>query len=355
MEAFSNWFWNDWFWFPEGNTFNDTRCNDGVIYARPIDLYALPLFGIGLRLLRYPYERYIAVPLAKWLHNVPADGKHETNGKVCQVHNGTNDLPKARANGHHATGIPRRRTEKIARKTEVAILKFTETSWKCLLHTFLFTFGICILSQSSWLLDNKQSVIGYPKHELWLSLYFLYMLEGAYYISLLMTIATDVKRKDWTMELIHHIAAICLISFSYATNQTRIGSLLMTLHRVADMLLQITKLLLYANHKTMANCMFVFFVLVFLFTRLYVYPFHVLYTAIVTWSAYIAPCPWWVLGNGIALGLQVLHVLWAVIILKMAFKLRKGPLNRDDRSDTEDEVEDSPSKPHMNGKTKKTD
>ena len=345
MENISNWFWNERFWFPEGVSFDDVKSDENVSYAQPRDLFALPVYGFIVFILRHLFEKYVSNPVAaKVLYSdmKVLEKKEKKNGFRAKI-------TTSKSNGHCEklrNSVEKNVTRKSRelRKITNALPKIAETSWKSLYHSFSFTFGLCILLQAPWFWDTRYCWIGFPRHPLWPSLYCHYMIEGAYYIALLMCLATDVKRKDRNMMMAHHVGTINLIVFSYATNQTRIGSLLMVLHRFADMLLQIAKLLLYCKRKTIANYLFIIFVITFLITRLYVYPFYVVHTSMFKLTWYYKPYPWYYIANCIAVGLLILHIMWAYIILKMAVKVfTKGPLDRDDRSGTEDEESDNES------------
>ena len=341
MENISTWFWNEKFWLPEGISFEDIKSTEHETYAQPRDLLALPVFGFIVFILRHLFERFVSNPVAKRI--LSAEVKEIANGVEKNVvhSNGTGSNHVIYNNSVNAASKYAKRKQLKIKKFNDTMAKIAETSWKSIYHSFSFSFGMCILIQAPWFWDNRYCWIDFPRHPLWPSLYSYYMIEGAYYIALLLCLGTDVKRKDRKMMMIHHVGTINLIVFSYATNQTRIGSLLMVLHRLADMLLQIAKLLSYFKLKTIANYLFMIFVLTFLVTRLYIYPFYVMHTAIIKFMWYFEPYPWWSIGNCLAIGLQILHVLWAYIILKMAIKvLTKGPLDRDDRSGTEDEVSD---------------
>ena len=343
MENISRWFWNDRFWFPEGCSFEDVKPNPDVVYAQPRDLLALPVFGLIVFLLRHGYERYISNPLfIKMLrYDVLLCETAHTNGYTSNS-NGVNNGKAKLANGRdglQANYFERRRRK--AQKAKILLAKIAETGWKSVYHSTSFVVGVTLMRQAPWFWETRHCYSDFPKHPLWPLLYCYYMIEGAYYISLILCLSTDVKRKDREMMMVHHVGTLILIVFSYATNHTRIGSLLMILHQPADMLVQIAKLLLYCKCQRATNVLFIIFTAVFLVTRLYIFPVYIIYDVMIKFSWYYRPYAWYYLSCFICFVLQVLHCFWAYVILKMFVKIfTKGPIERDDRSGTEDDSDD---------------
>ena len=77
----------------------------------------------------------------------------------------------------------------------------------------------------------------------------------------------DVKRKDFWEMFVHHNTTILLIMFSWTAHFTRIGTLVMLVHDCADPLLELAKLLRYANFRKVCDAVFVLFSLVWVVTR----------------------------------------------------------------------------------------
>jgi sphingoid base N-palmitoyltransferase len=71
---------------------------------------------------------------------------------------------------------------------------------------------------------------------------------------------------------LHHIITIILVCYSYLTNFTRIGSLILVLHDGADFWLELAKAAKYANLQRLCDSAFIIFALVWFITRLVVFP-----------------------------------------------------------------------------------
>ena len=76
-----------------------------------------------------------------------------------------------------------------------------------------------------------------------------YMLEMAFYWSLLFTQFTDVKRKDFWEMFIHHIATLALLTLSWSNQMHRMGSLVLMVHDLADHWMELAKLCKYAGYE----------------------------------------------------------------------------------------------------------
>ncbi|KAJ3596067.1 hypothetical protein NHX12_002476 [Muraenolepis orangiensis] len=152
----------------------------------------------------------------------------------------------------------------------------------------------------------------------------------------------DVKRKDFKEQVIHHIATLTLLAFSWASNYIRIGTLVMVTHDSADILLERS-----------ANGMFVVFTSLFALTRLVILPFWLIHCTWVYPLELYPPFFGYYFLNAMLVVLQILHFYWAVLISKMLYKCLFSKVTQcgtalegDDRSDEEEEDSDSPKEEH---------
>ncbi|XP_023612118.1 ceramide synthase 5 isoform X2 [Myotis lucifugus] len=213
--------------------------------------------------------------------------------------------------------------------------------WRFTFYLCIFCYGIRFLWSSPWFWDTRQCWHSYPFQPLTSGLYYYYIMELAFYWSLMFSQFTDIKRKDFLIMFVHHLATIGLITFSYINNMVRVGTLVMCLHDASDFLLEAAKLANYAKYQRLCDTLFVIFSAVFMVTRLGIYPFWILNTTLFESWEMIGPYPSWWLFNGLLLILQVLHVIWSYLIARIAFKaLIRGKVSKDDRSDVESSSEE---------------
>lgn len=172
------------------------------------------------------------------------------------------------------------------------------------------------------------------------SQYWYYILEISFYGSLVFSVTFDVKRKDFKEQIVHHVATLVLLSFSWCVNYIRIGTLVMLVHDASDVLLESAKLFNYAKWEKTCQTLFVLFAIVFMGTRLVIFPFWLIHCTWVYPVQHYPPFFGYYFFNVMLLVLQVLHIFWAYLILCMIRKFLFGTLTRDERSDHEEEEDE---------------
>lgn len=86
------------------------------------------------------------------------------------------------------------------------------------------------------------------------------MIETGFYYSLLISSLFDVRRSDFWQLVFHHIITIGLLSFSWTINFVRVGTLVLLCHDIADIPLEVGKLVKYTKRlHVLTNVMFVLF------------------------------------------------------------------------------------------------
>ncbi|CAM5176811.1 unnamed protein product [Eretmochelys imbricata] len=357
--SLGKWFWWHEYWFPPGFTWEDMKESGSISYPKPRDLlniipYALLLVGV-----RYLFQRFIALPLGRKLGVRDKVRLNAPPSPVLETFYATHS--KKPKEGHLISlskqcDLPTRKVERwfrYRRNQDKPSLttKFCEASWSSLCYLISFCTGLVVLYDKPWFGDPRECWVGYPRQPLQHSVYWYYMMELSFALSLTFTMAFDVKRKDFKEQMVHHTTTIILISFSYCANYLRIGSLVMLLHVSSTFLLELTKLLHYLNWRHARDLLFLTFSFVFFVTRLIVFPCRVLYTSFYSSMEQYQPFFGYYFMNALLMVLQLLHVFWAKLIIHMIYKFINGTMKNDARSDTE-ESDESEEEQEQNKKEK---
>ncbi|KAI3371372.1 hypothetical protein L3Q82_023961, partial [Scortum barcoo] len=302
--------------------------SEGRIYAKASQLYAALPCALCLLVVRYLFERFLATPLAtvcgvKDRVRVTADPN-----PLLENYFSTKTRFPSQADVRSLckkTSWPERRVQvwfRRRRNQERPGLRkrFCEASWRCVFYFFAFVYGVLALYDKPWLYNLKEVWAGFPKQSMLPSQYWYYLLEMGFYLSLLLSLTFDVKRKDFKEQVIHHFATLTLLTFSWISNYIRIGTLVMAIHDSADILLEGAKVFNYAKwHKT-TNAMFVVFTVIFTASRLVIFPFWLIHCTWVYPLEMFPPFFGYYFFNVMLLVLQMLHLYWAVLISRMLYK-----------------------------------
>ncbi|XP_011903705.1 PREDICTED: ceramide synthase 5 isoform X2 [Cercocebus atys] len=325
------WLWSERFWLPQNVTWADLEGPaDGYGYGYPRGRHILSVFPLaaGIFFVRLLFERFIAKPCA--LHiGIEDSGPYQAqpNAILEKVFVSITKYPDKK----RLEGLSKQldwNVQKIQcwfrhRRNQdkpPTLTKFCESMWRFTFYLCIFCYGIRFLWSSPWFWDIRQCWHNYPFQPLSSGLYYYYIMELAFYWSLMFSQFTDIKRKDFLIMFVHHLVTIGLISFSYINNMVRAGTLIMCLHDVSDFLLEAAKLANYAKYQRLCDTLFVIFSAVFMVTRLGIYPFWILNTTLFESWEIIGPYASWWLLNGLLLTLQVLHVIWSYLIARIALK-----------------------------------
>nr|XP_033795042.1 ceramide synthase 5 isoform X2 [Geotrypetes seraphini] len=350
MAALSAWFWNERFWLPQNVTWADlAETEAGVRYPRVGHFVSIIPLAFGIFALRLLFERFIAKPCALHL-GIQTNGprRPQPNAILEKVFTSITKCPDwKRLEGlskqldWDARKIQRWFRHRRNQDKPSMLTKFCESMWRFIFYGSMFSYGMRFLWSTPWFWDTRECWYNYPYQELTPGLYYYYIMELAFYCSLMFSQFTDIKRKDFLMMFLHHLTTISLIAFSYVNNMVRVGSLVLCLHDASDYFLEAAKLANYAKYQNLCDALFVLFSFVFVTTRLGIFPFWILNTALFESWALIGPYPSWWLFNGLLLILQVLHVIWSYLIIRIAYKaLARGKVLKDVRSDIESSSEE---------------
>ncbi|NWR81761.1 CERS2 synthase, partial [Centropus unirufus] len=349
-------FWWEQLWLPANLTWADLEDRDGRVYAKASDLYVtIPLAFLFL-VVRHLFETYVATPLAGLLNvKEKIRLKAAPNPVLEKFYATTSKHPKqadvellSRQSGCAVRQVERWFRRRRNQDRPSLLKKFREASWRFTFYLIAFIAGMAVIVDKPWFYDLREVWKGYPIQSMLPSQYWYYMIELSFYWSLLFSIASDVKRKDFKEQIIHHVATIILISFSWFANYIRAGTLIMALHDSSDYLLEVSplpaapavshapfpphpapapqsaKMFNYAGWRNTCNNIFIVFAAVFIVTRLVILPFWIMHCTVVypldLYPAFFG----YYFFNFMMVVLQSLHIFWAYLIIRMAQKFITG-------------------------------
>ena len=224
--------------------------------------------------------------------------------------------------------------EKYKLKLPEHVLKFT-------IYLFTTIFGYFILKDLDYfpksLLGNgsmpNMFIKGYPNcfyltKPKYFDLYYMFCLS--YFSSDLIWFLLNDKQSDFIDMLLHHACTIPLIIFSYFTNYSNVGCIVLFLHIETDIFVHLTRFLLQTDvYEIFKNISGITLVFNFLYMRIYVLG-EMLYTLYfyMNWkwdSVTIFLFTFLTILYGI-------HINWAIMLLQKFYALIKGTKLTDTRN-----------------------
>jgi hypothetical protein len=166
----------------------------------------------------------------------------------------------------------------------VYVKKLSTNIFKLTFYTFMTVWGFSLLSQLDYFptsLGGKGYLMkmfepGYPDtfyH--WKPANFdIYYLTGLAFCmtDLIWLLFVYELQSDFVLMLLHHICTISLISFSFLTNYSNIGCIVLFLHDAGDIFVYITRIVINTDVRTLFKLSTAtFLILFFIYTRLYVF------------------------------------------------------------------------------------
>ncbi|KAJ6652160.1 hypothetical protein lerEdw1_013144 [Lerista edwardsae] len=353
----TSWFWWHEYWLPPGVTWEDMKETEEIHYPQPQHLLVSVPVTLLLVAARFIFERQVpfhfigtvAVPLSQKMGLREKIRRKALPNPLLEafytVHNRSPKEDELSGLAKQCDLQPRQveRWFRCRRNQDRPSLtkKFCEASWRFTFYLTSLSTGIAVLYDKPWFWDHRECWIGYPQQPLLPSIFAYYMLELSFYLSLSITLPFDVKRKDFHEQIVHHAITIFLICFSYCANYIRIGTLVMVIHDVSDCVLELTKIFNYLKWRQICDFLFIVFSTLFLFTRLVVFPYKVLYNTYYYSMELFQPFFGYYLMNALLMILQLLHVFWSCLIIHMVYRfILCGTMEKDLRSDSDESEKD---------------
>jgi acyl-CoA-dependent ceramide synthase len=239
-------------------------------------------------------------------------------------------------------------SKREARKINRKVVRFAEQGWAFIYYLVNFSHGVYIHHcLPSHVLNPSDMWLTYPHIELPGPLKFYYLTQSAFYMHQVLILHAEARRKDHIQMLAHHVITIILMLTSYTFHFTRIGSLIMVLMDCCDIFLPLAKMLRYIGLYTYCDVTFIVFLVAWFITR------HVLFiiaiksicvdTVRLAWDLWAPDTGNYLFGpihkglSVLLVALQIIHIIWFVLICRIAYRVVTGRGASDDRSEDEEE------------------
>ncbi|KAG1152211.1 hypothetical protein G6F37_000965 [Rhizopus arrhizus] len=243
----------------------------------------------------------------------------------------------------------------FAKRTKVSVKKyqrFAEQSWSFFYYTSSFSFGIYVMRNEPWWFDSTYFWRDYPVMDYSKSFKYYYLVQFAFWLQQIFVLQIEAPRKDYKELVMHHINTLLLISLSYGCNFTRVGNAVFVCMDLPDAFLALAKSLNYLCPGIICNITFVFMLVSWMYTRVYLY-------GCIIWSTLTEPelyVPQFKLDPltgqwfphfvkyiiaGLMIGLYLLILFWTAMIFKVLYNILTEPNASDVRSDDEEEPENT--------------
>ncbi|MEJ1270688.1 ceramide synthase 3 [Cricetulus griseus] len=259
FQTFKEWFWSERIWLPPTIKWSDLEDHDGLIFVKASHLYITIPYALLLMIVRYFFEKFVATPLANALGIQKTVQKIKPNAILENFFKHSTSQPSR----NDVYGLAKK-CNLTERQVERWFRSRRNQDRPCRMKKF----------RESWAeLEMVKTHVSAVLKPLLPSQYWYYILEMSFYWSLLFSLGSDIKRKDFLANVIHHLAAISLMSFSWCANYIRSGTLVMLVHDVSDIWLESAKMFSYAGWKQTCNALFLIFSIVFFISRFIIFPF----------------------------------------------------------------------------------
>jgi len=255
-------------------------------------------------------------------------------------------------------------------------VRFAEQAWIVMYNTLSFSIGMYTMYTSDYWLDLRALWRNWPIREMDSLEKWYYLVQFGFWLQQIVVVNIEERRKDHWQMFSHHIITCMLIFLSYGYHQYRVGTLILCLMDIVDIIFSCAKLLKYLHFDFACDVAFGVFMVTWFVAR------HVMYMWVVysiyahtpeeiqfgcyrgsvhnlegplptpnDWDHLLQPfrdpvglvcwnhnIKWTFIG--MLLALQSIMVLWFTMIVKVAYKVLSGQGAEDSRSDDEDDEEE---------------
>jgi hypothetical protein len=209
--------------------------------------------------------------------------------------------------------------------------RFATVCFKFLYFLIITTWGYILLKDQSWFPpilggsgDVQHAWDDFPCPPVLHGLTAYYMIELAYHVQSLVYHLFMPHRNDFLEMTLHHSCAIFLVLFSHYHGYVRIGSLVLFIHDVADILSYAIKAVVDTEYTKVTLGIYAGLLVVWGVTRLYVFPFYILRTILYD-GPHLIPAEHFNRSGyryleGMLYILQCLHIYWYFLFLIIGYQ-----------------------------------
>lgn len=168
--------------------------------------------------------------------------------------------------------------------------------------------------------------------------FFYFLFIGYASANILLLIMYEKNDSQFALLYLHHTLTLALLLFSWIIGFAPTGVVVFYIHLVSDIPLDFTKCFYYLHYDSdhlrvpLSELGFVSTLLAWLYYRLYVFPYHIIYPPTFYFHGYFVPPDplfvkfYWGLATGLVT-LFVFHLWWYYKMLGIAYKLVRSDEN----------------------------
>ncbi|KAF2360306.1 TRAM/LAG1/CLN8 domain [Trinorchestia longiramus] len=348
MTAFNSWFWSEKIWLPPNTTWADRIPTPENQLPNFMDLWTYPFaLAVVFTIIRYGIlNPYVFGPIAcrygirnvKPKSVVPNPILEAVFKKYKKKFSEVEISKTARQLTWSERKVERWLRARGAMNRINTYTKFLECAWQLTYYTLAFVYGFYVLSDKVWLYDIMECWKGYPHYKLDNDVWGYYMISLGFYWSMTATHFLETRRKDFYQMFAHHMITIALMVFSFTCNFSRVGSLTLVVHDIADIPLQLSKLFIYLEWKRCCDITFAFFAFLWIVTRCGFFPIKIVGSTLLYAHTVVPMHPVYYIFNLLLSALAILHYYWTYFIIRIIVNTAVKGKVEDNRSSSDEAV-----------------
>ncbi|ORX77807.1 longevity assurance proteins LAG1/LAC1 [Basidiobolus meristosporus CBS 931.73] len=226
--------------------------------------------------------------------------------------------------------------------------KFLEQSWLFVYYAVSWSIGFYIIYNSPFWRNTSHFWIDYPHKAIPHLSKWYYLVQTGFWLQQFFVLHAENRRKDYPQMIVHHVVTSLMVTCSYVTYFTRIGTAVLCIMDSADVVLALAKSLRYLKFQKLCDHVFGCFVLVWAYTRHYLF-FMIMWSIWQEAEVYLTIDCRPMQGKFICHELQyffialfailqVLMLYWFAQIIRVITQVIRGSEAADCRSESESQV-----------------